>query len=242
MRRRRLLGFTFLVVTALVGAGDPSRGKAHFEELCALCHGAQGRGDGVGAASLDPKPFDFTDAPQMAKLTDAFLKAAIKEGEYEGVEHGTKYGFTPLWMPAFPKLSDGEISDLIALERDMQKTKPVGDRLKEVTGRHASAYAVFQANCQRCHGEDLDGKGPDTQKVDKNGKPILQQPLPPNYRDDAFMGRFKDSALRKIIRNGREKVGAGSMISLMMPFGSDLNEQQLEDMVAYIRSLSPGKP
>lgn len=36
-----------------------ARGKASYATNCAACHGAQGRGDGVAAASLNPKPRDL---------------------------------------------------------------------------------------------------------------------------------------------------------------------------------------
>ncbi|MFQ5538722.1 MAG: c-type cytochrome, partial [Gemmatimonadota bacterium] len=41
-------------------AGEVTRGKDVYEKKCALCHGAEGKGDGPGAIHLDPKPRDFT--------------------------------------------------------------------------------------------------------------------------------------------------------------------------------------
>lgn len=37
-----------------------AKGKELFSLQCAVCHGAQGKGDGPGAAALNPKPRDFT--------------------------------------------------------------------------------------------------------------------------------------------------------------------------------------
>ena len=47
---------------------------------CVACHGAEGKGDGAGAAALDPKPRDFSDAEWQAKTDDATLKKVILEG------------------------------------------------------------------------------------------------------------------------------------------------------------------
>ena len=37
-------------------------GRSLFATWCSSCHGAQGKGDGVGAAQQDPPPYDFTRA------------------------------------------------------------------------------------------------------------------------------------------------------------------------------------
>ncbi len=37
-----------------------AHGKAQFEQQCASCHGAAGKGDGAAAAGLNPKPRNFT--------------------------------------------------------------------------------------------------------------------------------------------------------------------------------------
>src|SRR5262249_3859749 len=39
-----------------------------YEQSCAACHGAEGRGDGFAAAGLPTKPTDFT-GPERAQLT-----------------------------------------------------------------------------------------------------------------------------------------------------------------------------
>jgi cytochrome c oxidase subunit 4 len=37
-----------------------ARGKELFAQTCAVCHGAEGRGDGPGGVALNPKPRNFT--------------------------------------------------------------------------------------------------------------------------------------------------------------------------------------
>jgi mono/diheme cytochrome c family protein len=56
-------------------------GQRVYTERCVLCHGASGKGDGVGAAGLDPKPRDHTDGSYMNTQTDEALLNVIKNGK-----------------------------------------------------------------------------------------------------------------------------------------------------------------
>lgn len=51
------------------GAPDLEQGARLFAQTCAACHGATGRGDGPGAAALNPKPASFHSPEVMAGLT-----------------------------------------------------------------------------------------------------------------------------------------------------------------------------
>lgn len=54
-----------------------------YANSCAVCHGAGGKGDGVGAASADPAPYDFTQ-PAFAGMRvapgSAILYAIVTRG------------------------------------------------------------------------------------------------------------------------------------------------------------------
>lgn len=223
---------------ALGAAGNAKNGKILYDQICAVCHGPTGKGDGVAGKALDPKPANFTNPQEMALMDDIYIKAVIKWGKHDAMKKAEKLGFSALWMPGFPDLTDGDIQALIRMIRDIQKTEPMGKKVNEIKAKHSAAYALYKANCERCHGENFDGKGPDTVVKDKSGKVVLVQPLPPDYRDDLFLSRYSDSALAKIIKDGREKVQARGKIALMTAFGAGLTDAQIEDVVAYIRSLT----
>lgn len=55
-------------------------GAAIFALNCAACHGVEGKGDGVAAESLEPRPSDLTAEAMMAEVTDAYLYWRISEG------------------------------------------------------------------------------------------------------------------------------------------------------------------
>ncbi|MBI4537360.1 MAG: cytochrome c [candidate division NC10 bacterium] len=98
-------------------AGDVAKGKAKYQELCAACHGASGKGDGPAAAALNPKPRNHTDAAYMNKLKDQQLFDFIKKG-------GQAMGKSPL-MPAWSgQLTDAQIQDLVVYIRTLHRRKP----------------------------------------------------------------------------------------------------------------------
>ena len=69
-----------------------------FQNLCSTCHGTSGRGDGPGAANLQPKPRDYTDAGWQVSTTDDQIRAIIISG-------GAAVGKSNM-MPPSPQLAD----------------------------------------------------------------------------------------------------------------------------------------
>lgn len=69
-----------------------------FNTLCSVCHGQSGTGDGPGAASLDPKPRNYTDKAWQASVTDEQIKRIILEG-------GAAVGKSQM-MPPSPQFKD----------------------------------------------------------------------------------------------------------------------------------------
>ena len=80
------------------GGAEPSQAELMFGTLCATCHGADGTGNGPAAASLNPKPRNYTDPAWQASVTDEQLKDTILKG-------GAGVGKSPM-MPGHPQLKD----------------------------------------------------------------------------------------------------------------------------------------
>lgn len=97
---------------APTAAADPKAEAAQiFKTRCVVCHGESGKGDGATAATLNPKPRDYTDAEWQKSVTDDQLAKVIVEG-------GAAVGKSPL-MPPNPDLAGKpEVTkELVALIR-----------------------------------------------------------------------------------------------------------------------------
>lgn len=82
-----------------VAAMDPAaEAKQIFQTRCTVCHGADGKGDGPGAAALNPKPRDYTNQEWQKSVTDEHLhETIVKGGQAMGLSAG---------MPPNPDLAD----------------------------------------------------------------------------------------------------------------------------------------
>jgi mono/diheme cytochrome c family protein len=60
-------------------------------------------------------------------------------------------------------------------------------------------------------------------------------PKPARHSDGAYMNGLSDDYLVRVIRDGGASVGKSP---LMAPWGGALNEGQILDVVAYIRTLA----
>ncbi|MBI3988218.1 MAG: cytochrome c [candidate division NC10 bacterium] len=97
----------FFLTIPLAIAADVARGKAIYNEKCALCHGRMGKGDGPVADSLKPRPPSFI-SKEMIAHPDARHKAVMMEGRGN--------------MPSFQgQLSEEEIEDVLAYTRTLAK-------------------------------------------------------------------------------------------------------------------------
>jgi caa(3)-type oxidase subunit IV len=88
------------------GPAEPVAPEVAFQRTCAPCHGTAGGGDGAAAASLDPKPADFTAAAFWETRDVAHVAKVIREG-------GVAVGRSPI-MPAFGAQFDAEAADALA--------------------------------------------------------------------------------------------------------------------------------
>ena len=108
---RKIFGSTALAaVTAIsctgVLADAPQMGRAHYEAKCAVCHGADGKGNGPVANMLTQKPSDLTTMSKNNGGTFPFWAAyEIVDGRKGVGAHGTRE--MPVWGKQFYQASRG---------------------------------------------------------------------------------------------------------------------------------------
>ena len=87
--------------------------KTRFKTVCATCHGLTGKGDGAGAAALNPKPRDYSSKEWQESVTDEHIAKVIVGG-------GPAVGLSPI-MPPNPDLADKQdvVDALVEIVRSL---------------------------------------------------------------------------------------------------------------------------
>lgn len=166
-------------------------GKTLHMKYCSTCHGTEGKGDGLAAVYLFPKPRDFTSGvfkfqstPAGSLPTDEDLRRTIAEGMPGSA------------MPSWDRLTDAEINNLIAYiktfsDRFKSETPPPEIAIEseppstpEMIKNGKAVYALM--GCWTCHGKTGAGDGPSAAEL----KDDLERPIRPyNFtRGGTFKG------------------------------------------------------
>ncbi|OGG45204.1 MAG: hypothetical protein A3F84_07495 [Candidatus Handelsmanbacteria bacterium RIFCSPLOWO2_12_FULL_64_10] len=91
---------------------EQRKGQRVFTRYCAVCHGAEGAGDGFNAYNLNPKPRDLNDAQFQRAVSDEWLAEVIAQG-------GRGVSRSPL-MPAWGHtLTKGRVREVVAFIRTL---------------------------------------------------------------------------------------------------------------------------
>jgi len=115
-RTAALAAAVALFTCTSLAAQESENAKARFSDLCATCHGEQGRGDGPSVGIYNLHPRNFTDCAVMHKLSDETLFKAIHDG---GAAVGISNSM-PRWREM---LSDQQIKELIVYIRGFCKRR-----------------------------------------------------------------------------------------------------------------------
>jgi mono/diheme cytochrome c family protein len=95
-------------------------------------------------------------------------------------------------------------------------------------GDAAAGAKIFAERCVRCHGKDGQGNGPDLAKLHPNTSPV-------NWTRSVVMKKWSDQEIVDIITKGGKAVGSSPV---MPPWGGKLSDAQIQDLLAFIRTLA----
>lgn len=158
---------------------EEARGRALYDQLCKLCHGAEA----VGYAA-DRAP-QLRNPTFLATASNTFLRQAIERGR-PGTPmsaFGAAYGG--------PLQADG-VQALITYLRSLAFV----DVDKQVVGGNAAAgRGLYRQHCQGCHGESGQGLSSQSKGDTSKGGPALSNPV--------FLATASDGFLRYAIEHGR---------------------------------------
>ena len=113
--KKMILFVTLFGLTAALSA-KAADAKENWDNLCAKCHGAEGKGDTKMGTKLGAK--DFTDAKVQADIKDDAAIKAITDGLKSDDD---KTLMKPFVTGADTPLSDAEVKALVAYVRTLKK-------------------------------------------------------------------------------------------------------------------------
>jgi len=91
---------------------------------------------------------------------------------------------------------------------------------------HGEGRKLYVTYCAACHGEKGKGRGMAAQAL-----PVK----PADHTNGVVMNQLPDRFLIEVISKGGSAVGKSSF---MPAWGSSLNEKQIRDIVAYLRTIA----
>lgn len=87
---------------------------------------------------------------------------------------------------------------------------------------------VFAQQCARCHGRDAKGDGPDLVK-------LQAAESPDDFTDKEINRELSDQKIILMVTKGGKANGKSA---IMPAFGDKLGAQQIQDLIAFIRSVA----
>ncbi|MGH0029085.1 MAG: c-type cytochrome [Myxococcota bacterium] len=121
--------------------------------------------------------------------------------------------------PGVQKAAEPEPEAPAATETVAQAEEPTGDPV-------ARGQELYQTYCASCHGMTGAGDGPASAGLN---------PTPARHNDGTYMNALSDDHLRKVISEGGAAVGKSP---LMAGWGGTLDDGQITDVIAFVRSLA----
>ncbi len=157
----------------------------------------------------------------LSQLSDDYIAKTIRNGRPGRI------------MPSFETLSDAQVGAILQYIRGWSsKPAPVFAKLAK-RGDAKKGKPLYEKHCQRCHGEDGSGEGSGTGVTLSREREFMVMPAALN--NPGFQRSASDTMIADIIRRGR-RIGG------MPSFRKKLSEEQIGDVVAYLRTLRPPPP
>lgn len=220
-------------------ADELQAGKFVYERSCIHCHGDQGKGDGLAAPYLDPRPRDFTRGLFKFRSTPNGMVPTL-----EDMEKTETRGLAGTAMSQWRELSARDRRAVLLYVQTFApqfkepppapiNVPPEPPFTRDSVERGKELYTYIQ--CDKCHGPQGRGDGPSAPdlKDDWDQRPIRATDLNQGYR-------FKrGSTPQDIYLTLFTGLTGTPMFSIADTLGSSEKEW---DLAHYVYWLSLGKP
>jgi mono/diheme cytochrome c family protein len=210
-------------------------GKNLYLKNCAQCHGEKGDGEGYATPHLYPKPRDFTTGRFKIRTTP---NGALPT--HQDLVNIVRRGMPYTSMPAWPDLSDQEVSDLAyfikTFAADFSNSELVPQPVELPSAPSTTNESIelgkklyVETGCVKCHGNFGRGDGPSAPTLtDDFGRPIRAANLAQSW---TFRG---GSSREDIFRT----MSTGFNGTPMPSFADSLTPEQRWAITDFIVSLS----
>ncbi len=224
MRTWAPLAGPLAVLLAAAPATADDGGKI-YRERCAVCHGADGRGDGPAAGLLEPRPRDFTTGRYKFRSTPTGTLPTLAD-----VVATTSRGLRGTSMPAFADLLTPLAIDAVAryvLALAPPSARSATPLLLAAEARGDGAALFARAGCSECHGADGRGSAWRTAGAAPwGGRPATRLDEPWTFRG----GSDEDAVARRIL--------TGLDGSPMPAYAGTLSAAEARAVARHVRALA----
>jgi len=217
--KKILIGFYVLVIVGIIVCISNSNifanknshaiaaGEKVYKKNCLICHGDTGKGEGAKVGT--------------ALNNQNFLNSVTDKDIYNYI----KFGREGTGMPAYgPRLSAGELKNLVAYIRNWQTEDIHFDTPKTIAGNPANGKKQYNLYCQNCHMEA--------------GAGMLRMGTALSHPQ--YLKYTTDKQIWISTAYGREETRMGPTLKGLNGV-RQLKKQDISDIVSYIRSLEKKK-
>lgn len=210
-------------------------GKTIYQKRCVFCHGAEGRGDGLSAEDMDPRPRDFAAAEYKIRSTP-FGSLASDEDLYRVVAKGMPGTAMASWEQVLSPEETRQVVQYIKtfstrFDKDGQTEElKIGQAPGATAETRAEGERLYrEMRCFLCHGKEGRGDGPITATL------VYEWGFPFRARNLTKGWTFKSgNSPRDIYRT----ISTGLNGTPMGSYADYLSEAERWSLAHYVSSLS----
>lgn len=158
---------------------------------------------------------------KLAHVSDNYLEKTIRLGRPGRI------------MPAYPHLSDAQVAALVGYMRSWSDMPMKTFATDTIAGDPANGEKHYKKRCAKCHADDGSGVGEGTGVTKSRKRKFLVMPAAIN--NSGYLDSVTDEEIREIIIADRDD-------SKMPSMKGKLTDREIDDVVAYVRSLKVARP